>query len=110
MTEREPEVSPAGSPADPPVDPPAVETPDGRPRITLPPPSSGPAVSRPAEPAGMPSPLLFLDRVGAVRRRRERIIAEVRRGREGDHLVPTWLLAVVVLLMLVGVIILIVVS
>jgi hypothetical protein len=37
-----------------------------------------------------------------VDRRRERIRAQIQRNREGGHKVPTWVLAVVLALFLIG--------
>ena len=39
---------------------------------------------------------------GRLERRRERIRAEIRRNREGNHKVPTWVLAAVLGLILAG--------
>ncbi len=39
---------------------------------------------------------------GRVERRRERIRNQVRHARDGDHKVPTWLLAAVLGLLLLG--------
>ncbi|GAA3345599.1 hypothetical protein GCM10020358_53260 [Amorphoplanes nipponensis] len=39
---------------------------------------------------------------GRVERRRERIRAQVRTARAGDHKVPTWVLATVLALFLLG--------
>jgi hypothetical protein len=41
-------------------------------------------------------------RWGRVQRRRDRIAAEVRRNRAGGHRVPTWVLAAVLGLVLLG--------
>ena len=47
---------------------------------------------------------------GRVERKRERIRAEIRRNREGGHKVPTWVLALILGLLLVGWLFLIVTS
>jgi hypothetical protein len=39
---------------------------------------------------------------GRLERRRERIRAEIRRNRAGDHKIPTWVLAAVLGLILLG--------
>jgi len=39
---------------------------------------------------------------GRINRRRDRIRAEIRRNRAGGHKIPTWVLAAVLLLLLVG--------
>jgi hypothetical protein len=39
---------------------------------------------------------------GRLERRRERIRAEIRRNREGGHKIPTWVLAAVLGLVLIG--------
>ena len=39
---------------------------------------------------------------GRLERRRERIRAEIRRNREGGHKIPTWVLAAVLGLILLG--------
>ncbi|MDT5042292.1 MAG: hypothetical protein QOE51_3277 [Actinoplanes sp.] len=41
-------------------------------------------------------------RWGRVNRRRDRIRAEIRRSRDGDHKVPTWVLATILALILLG--------
>jgi hypothetical protein len=41
-------------------------------------------------------------RWGRVQRRRDRIAAEVRRNRAGGHRIPTWMLAAVLGLFLLG--------
>ena len=45
---------------------------------------------------------------GRVERKRARLRAEIQRNREGGHKVPTWVLAVVLGLLLVGWLVLIV--
>ncbi len=40
--------------------------------------------------------------MGPVGRRRERIRAEIRRNRAGDHKIPTWVLAAVLGLIVLG--------
>ena len=47
---------------------------------------------------------------GRLERRRERIRAEIRRNREGGHKIPTWVLAAVLGLILLGWLYLIVTS
>ncbi len=49
-------------------------------------------------------------RLNRMDRRRERIAAEIRRNRQGDYRVPTWVLVVVLVLLLGGWIALIVLS
>lgn len=39
---------------------------------------------------------------GRVQRKRERIRAEIRRNRAGGHKIPTWVLAAVLALVLLG--------
>jgi len=39
---------------------------------------------------------------GRVARKRERIYAEIRRNREGGHKIPTWVLAAILGLVLLG--------
>jgi hypothetical protein len=50
------------------------------------------------------------ERLPRHERRRRKIAAEIRRNREGNHKVPTWVLATVLGLILAGWIALIVVS
>ncbi|GAA0501975.1 hypothetical protein Ade02nite_38000 [Paractinoplanes deccanensis] len=45
-----------------------------------------------------------------LRRKRDRIRAEIRRNREGGHRVPTWVLAAILALVLAGWLVLIVTS
>lgn len=47
---------------------------------------------------------------GRVRRKRERIRAEIRRNREGGHKIPTWVLAAILGAFLLGWIVLFVIS
>jgi hypothetical protein len=47
---------------------------------------------------------------GRVQRKRDRIRAEIQRNREGNHKIPTWVLAVVLGALLVGWVVLIVTS
>jgi hypothetical protein len=47
---------------------------------------------------------------GRVERKRERIRAEVSRNRAGGHKIPTWVLALVVVLFLLGWLVLVVTS
>jgi hypothetical protein len=42
------------------------------------------------------------ERKGRLERRRERIRSEIRRNREGGHRIPTWVLAAVLGLIVVG--------
>jgi hypothetical protein len=42
------------------------------------------------------------ERKNRVERRRERIRAEIRRNREGGHKIPTWVLAVLVVVLIGG--------
>jgi hypothetical protein len=39
---------------------------------------------------------------GRIDRRRERVRAQVRRAREGNHKIPTWVLALILGLLLAG--------
>ena len=50
----------------------------------------------------VPEPAAGDVRPGFVERRRERLRAEIRRNRAGGHLVPTWVMAVAVALMVAG--------
>ncbi|GAB2576162.1 hypothetical protein Aab01nite_13440 [Paractinoplanes abujensis] len=47
---------------------------------------------------------------GRAERRRERIRAEIRRNRNGGHRVPTWVLAAILAVVLVGWLLLVVTS
>jgi hypothetical protein len=41
-------------------------------------------------------------RVNRVNQRRDRIVAEIQRNRRGEHAIPTWVLAAVVVLIIGG--------
>lgn len=41
-------------------------------------------------------------RVGWVQRRREKVVAEIERNRRGEYKVPTWVLALALVLLVAG--------
>jgi hypothetical protein len=64
----------------------------------------------PPPPAPPPGPFGALSPSYRLLRRQHRVIAEIERARRGDHKVPTWALALILVLLLGGLITLIALS